>query len=893
MDTTKDNILYKAFDQFINPVIVIDRNYKIKLFNEQASKWSLKHNHKPPILETIITEYISKDDLIEVQDDIEAAFEGETPNIDPVVSIIVDEFGNENWYEFSVKPLNDSKNCYCMIIVNDISSRKKTIDNLAERERRFKALVQNSSDIITIIDKNGKIFYVSESVKKFLDYETDDVQGINILNLITEPDKKSFQNYVNLLKNSDGKTFNNEFQFISKENAILYFAVSGQNKLSNPSVNGIILNARDITERKYSDEMIFRMSRQNELILETAAEGIFGINSKGLLTFINPFGAGILDYKEEDILGKHYSELLPPAEDNEYLFENSQKNNSNDFSFLKKDGSLVPVEYYASPIKENDKINGYVITFNDITERKEFETQLQIAKEEAEDANAAKSNFLAQMSHEIRTPMNSILGFLELLLLTDLSKDQREQIQIVSESAKHLLEIINDILDFSKIEKGKIELEKIPFSPLEEINKIIHLIQPRAREKKIEISSNEISSNPICLGDPFRLKQILTNLLGNAIKFTHENGEISASASIDEETDQFIKITYSVKDNGIGIPFDKQKSIFESFTQSESSISRKYGGTGLGLSISANLVKMMGGELILKSTPGEGSTFYFTLTLDKANENQIQESYSNREILSCNYTYHGKKILVAEDSSNNRKVVDLMLQKFGIHPEFATNGNEAFEMFQSSKYDLIFMDGNMPECDGFRSTELIRKYENKNKQSPVTIIALTAKAIKGDREEFLRAGMDDYITKPINLNVIGNTLHKYLEEPGKNNCSTDNFNQEKINSVNIDLNSLQQDLGLDLDTLKILLMDFFQELDIYIKDLKNAIIADNLNDIEMFSHKLKGTSATYKIDIISKPAAEIEERAARKETFDYLSLLDKITENAKKVKYCLTETDKE
>ena len=509
---------------------------------------------------------------------------------------------------------------------------------------------------------------------------------------------------------------------------------------------------------------------------------------------------------------------------------------------------------------------------------------MKLAKIEAEKANQAKSDFLAQMSHEIRTPMNSILGFLEILTFTPLNSQQKDYINTVSESAKHLLNIINEILDFSKIEKGKLDLEYIPFNLVKFFDSTFKLFEAQANEKSITIT-REIDDTGVTIGDPFRIKQVLINLVGNAIKFTHENGTIKLTIKLCSEKNDKKKIYFEVSDNGIGIPKNRQEIIFQSFTQSHSSTSRMFGGTGLGLAICASLVKMMGSSIQLESSEGKGSRFYFYLELQSSNDEMFEEESTdeiekNTDILSESDC----RILVAEDTPTNQKVIKLMLNKFGIDPDIAENGLIAFDMFKEKKYDLVFMDGNMPVCDGFQSIAMIRRYENENQIKKTPVIALTAKAIKGDRPLFLKSGMDDYLTKPINLTTLLNTLKKHL---GKNRFKQNKKFKKKKSPDDIypvDFEILEKEMGLEKQTIAELLKDFIKDIDNYINALEKAIKNNDFKNIEISAHKLKGIAATYKIEEIVTASEQIENSASEKKNQNFQELFIKITEAAEMLK---------
>jgi PAS domain S-box-containing protein len=554
--------------------------------------------------------------------------------------------------------------------------------------------------------------------------------------------------------------------------------------------------ASDIRERKQYIEQIERLSYRHSLILGSVSEGLFMLDQEGRAIFLNPAAERMLGYGLEEFVGRSSHDVIhhTRADGTPYSRESNPitrtiadglARSMNDEVFWRKDGTSFLVEYRVNPIVDDGRIVGAVVVFNDVT----GEREIRAAKENAERADRAKSEFLAMMSHEIRTPMNGILGMTDLLLETGLTEEQQEYAEIIHSSGETLLRILNDILDFSKIEAGKLVLEDELFDLAGTIAMTIDLFKPRAEQKGLELICTVAPEVPgAVVGDATRFRQVLTNLVGNAIKFT-EQGSVTVSVDVRQghqgaggEASKLLRIT--VEDTGIGIPADKLKHLFQSFSQLHPALSRTYGGTGLGLAITKRLVELMGGVISVDSIEGKGSIFRFEMELhgdicspagDQDADAELPANRAARTVWQSlpksRYAAHMEadsgrlRILLAEDHPVNQQLFLRVLDRLGYAADVVHNGVEAVEMILKQPYDLVFMDIQMPVMDGIKATGLIRQLLPENKL-PV-IVALTAHARREDRDMCLTAGMDDYVSKPIQMDEIRRVFDSWRHGKGK------------------------------------------------------------------------------------------------------------------------------
>jgi signal transduction histidine kinase/DNA-binding response OmpR family regulator len=562
-----------------------------------------------------------------------------------------------------------------------------------------------------------------------------------------------------------------------------------------------------------------------------------------------------------------------------------------------------------------------LLSIQDVTDVTYQIQEYRNLRDAALEAARIKSQFLANMSHEIRTPMNGVLGMAELILKTNLTPQQHEFGRVIFNSANHLLTIINDILDFSKLEAGEMHIQTLDFDLKDCLQTVIDVLSSQAEVKGLQLTASIDPQVPRKLqGDPVRLRQILLNLISNAIKFTDVGEVVVQINSMGEEkvgedtkhsnSQSVVGLLFSVRDTGIGISLEGQKKLFQSFTQVDASSTREYGGTGLGLAICKQLVEMMGGEIGVESEPGKGCTFWFTAQFNQAiTINNLAEYQSSRvgilPVESIVETHHTLslqplKILVAEDNLVNQQVIVNQLQILGHKADCAANGLEALAMLAEHDYDLVLMDCQMPVLDGFTTTQQLRRRELN---SHTVVIALTANAMPADREQCIAAGMDDYISKPVSLDALQALLQRWInvkqeaegqgrrEAEGESSIPNSDLtipNSRELvtlspNSDPIDLRRLSEIMRGNKARQRRLLEIYIENTRTELEDIRNAIATSDYLKLEQKGHRLKGSSANVGVNYITTLAAELELCAQQKNLSQADLLLNSIESHLDKV----------
>ena len=634
--------------------------------------------------------------------------------------------------------------------------------------------------------------------------ELPQIQNINFISL------KGLINHVFLMNimGSEWDILQGHFEFLEEKNELLFIGIPlPEEKVFTSDISteynlkniNPVLNENDqveqlkadglksIDHKKIEEQLKINEKRYRDLFNYSQAF-ICTHDLSGRLLTVNPATCELMGYSEEELIGRMISDFLPKSDIKDFHSDYLEK--------VIKEGSVKGVFrivgrnnrkaylLYKNFKVEEDKSEPYIIGFSqDITDRIKTEKELLLTKKVTEDAHKAKETFLANMSHEIRTPMTGILGIANLLSKTKLDDQQKKFIKLISESANNLLTIVNDVLDIEKIAARKLDLELIPFKIEDKVFTTLQSFQFKAEDKNINLLlKSALPDDLIVMGDPYRLGQILNNLLSNALKFT-SNGEIAINIDFKKNEDKSIVVEIQVQDTGIGINPEKLPDIFKPFMQGSIDTTRKYGGTGLGLTICKNLVEMQGGKITVNSKVNEGTTFSFFIPYEKGNETMLVEESKD----DLNYKdLESIRILVAEDVDLNKFLVKHILESWGCEVTIASNGKEAVDRVKKQYFDLILMDIQMPEMDGITATGIIRNLNmvekavidksvitkkirtlNIKDKSTIPIIAITANALKGDGQRYLNLGMNGYITKPYTEEKLFHAINQVIKTNDK------------------------------------------------------------------------------------------------------------------------------
>jgi PAS domain S-box-containing protein len=677
-------------------------------------------------------------------------------------SSVFETFHENRYFSFDVVqvPEHDYLNFYG----RDITEKRKTALALQENEARVRSIIELAVDSIITISESGKIKSINPSTVRTFQYTEKELIGQNICTLIPQaltdhPDNQILNKSGNIFPRLVGEK--HEFWGRRKDGKVfpLSSTVSG---IFSDHERSFTLFMRDILKQKNTESALQESKERISKIIETALDAIIMMDDEGKITAWNEQAKQIFGWDEEETMGKTLANLIIPVEFRQahkkgldkYLKtgEGPVLNSRIEITGLRKNGDEFPIELSITPI-----IHGNKITFSgflrDLTEKKIAEQELQDAIKAARASSKAKSEFLANTSHEIRTPLNAITGFSQILLKLlnqkKVGKDFEEYLGIIIRSGENLTEVINNVLDLSKIESGKMEILKETFDLKVVIKSLIAIYKHQAMEKGLELEYRfDKDLEGLIISDRVKLNQILTNLIGNSLKFTAK-GFIHISAK-----KQGKNILFSVKDSGIGVPANRIDDIFKAFEQADTSMTRNYGGTGLGLAITQKMSELLGGRIWLESEEGKYSNFYFEIPLEMVKSPTNEDQIKSKVLFS-----EENKILLVDDNEDNLLLTKLILEEFGLKPILARNGIEAIKNAIKISPDLILMDLQMPKMDGLEATKQIRNVE-EIKNTP--IVGLSAHALKEHEEDALKAGLDDYLTKPLDSNKLEKVCLKFL-----------------------------------------------------------------------------------------------------------------------------------
>jgi PAS domain S-box-containing protein len=717
---------------------------------------------------------------------------------------------------------------------NDITERKNAEQKLKESQERYRQIVESAMDIIYRTDIKGYYSYVNATVFSILGYVEEEVVGKHFTSFI-RPDYIS-QTVEFYKRQVESQTLSSYFEFpvITKDLRQVWIGQNVQMVFENGKHKESSAIARNITDKILAEEKIQKSEEKYRSIIDHMKLGVLEVDIEEKITFAYDRFCQMTSYSAEELMGTHALDLMPVEYLKTFHTKNAERLNGHtgvyEVQIKKKNGQIMWALVSGAPLYDNhQQIIGSLGIHLDITEQKNIEQDLIKERKKAEESSKAKETFLANMSHEIRTPMNAIIGMANLIAGTDLTDKQKGYLEAINTSANNLLVIINDVLDFSKIESGKLALETIGFRLDNTVRSLMQSISYKADEKGISIAANiGTGISPVVIGDSVRLNQVLLNLMINAIKFTSQ-GHVELQCNLIAETPLIQSIEFKVTDTGIGISEHKLHTIYDSFSQEDESITRRFGGTGLGLSICKQIVELMGGQLHVISEKGKGSTFSFVIDFNKGTESDIEHIREEKKDVSL----AGVKVLLVEDHKINRFLALSIMQEWKLVVDVAENGAIAVEKVKSTKYDIILMDMQMPVISGMEASRIIRN----ELKSAIPIIALTANASKADAAKCLKAGMNGYISKPFNPVHLYNTIaeHVQIEFP----VSEEPLVRANMHEKLYDLSKLLTMYNGNKSLINKLIVIFKETTPQTLMQINEYYTHKKLHEVAMLAHQLK------------------------------------------------------
>ena len=755
------------------------------------------------------------------------------------------------------------------------------VTDLTKAESELRALFSAMTEVVIVLDKDGRYVKIPPTNPNLLYRPPDEILGKTLHEVFPQEQADYFFNFVQAaLETNETQRFDYSLEIEGRE---IWFAGA----MTPMTADTVLIVARDITERKRAAQKLAESENRFRSYINNSPAVIFLKDELGHYVTVNRTFEKLLNVRFEDLGGKTDFDILPK--------DVALAVRANDRIVLDTEAPLKAEEFVPAPdgtphywishkflIKDASGkryVGGVAIN---ITERKEMETDLETARDAALESARLKSAFLSNVSHEIRTPMNGVIGMTELLLATPLDRAQREYAEVIRQSGDALLTVINDILDLAKIEAGKLRFETTDFDVRQTVESTVELLAERAYRKNLEIASLIGSDVPIILrGDAGRLRQVLTNLVGNAVKYT-DAGEIGVIVKLEKIEGNSIFLRFTVADTGIGIAEDDIRHLFQPFVQVDNSPTRRFGGTGLGLVISKQIVEMMDGEITVKSEPGKGSEFSFTASFEmkKTGYREIKKTDPSSVLHEKNIIVADAKagtggglkftanatprLLVVEDNEVNRRVILLQLEQIGITADIAVDGVEALKKIAARDYRVILMDCQMPLLDGFETTREMRRREQKRRElgeefAPAIVIALTAHSLAGEREKCLAAGMNDYLAKPVRIADLS-AVRQILSEPPT---------QSKPLNRAIDFSSIKD---FDDEIIQLYLSETARR----IEELEEAFELGESGEIARLAHAVRGNALAIKDVASAAIAVRLEECGLQRDVKNIPELLQSL-----------------
>ena len=775
-----------------------------------------------------------------------------------------------------------------------LESEKKQVElALQDREQMLNAIFETANVGVIMLAPDGRYLLFNPWWQQQLGYGSEELQSLSFADSVAEHDRQTIVDALHQAFLGKTGSFSLEKCFVKKNGCSFWsnLSVAPLKKNSTEGISCLIAVIVDITEQKDAEEALKKSKEQFELAVAGSNDGIWDWKITTNELYLSPRWKELLGYNDSELPNEFetFRKLVHPEDIPRALgciekyIRNELGAYDQHFRMFHKNGSIRWIRARGAAVRDQSgrplRMAG---SHSDITELKAVERILARAKEMAESANKAKSHFLANMSHEMRTPLNGLVGFTELLKQTELNAEQKSLVESTNLCAQSLLALINNILDFSKIEAGHFDLLLTRASVFSVIDQVKEIIKPLVDRKQLELRDRRARDiPPIAIIDPDRLKQVLLNLLGNAIKFT-EKGHIEISLSYEASGPTKGAYHFSVSDTGIGIPEAHREKLFQLFSQGDETISRRFGGTGLGLAISKLLVEKMGGRINFTSQKGMGSTFFFSITAETFSDDQnlaqfqkiIDDEKTTKEIRSCKLEQKPVQILIADDIPNNRLLARLMISRLRANAIFfeAENGKSAVDIFKKhADISMILMDISMPVLDGRSATVEIRKIEAGSGKK-VPIIAFTAHATREELEKDILAGMDDCLVKPVTMQNLAGFLDKHLE-----GVSGDKFENSHSTPGKASFNrqEFQERVGSDREVWAALLDGFLADAEPMMNNLGHLVAARDYPGCKSLAHALKGAATNISLTIMAELARELE-YAARDGMADLTEIFAKL-----------------